>query len=83
MPKVSSSTNTVSKNFFRLTLLTLYLCFVAGKSSLVYDIAINSTFYGKVETNQLFRSFLLTVALEGVAHKYSKEIDTNGEKHLS
>jgi len=49
----------------------------SGNTCSVYDIAINSTFFRKVETNQLFRSFLLTVALEGVDDKYKKQIDTN------
>ncbi|XP_054263845.1 PIH1 domain-containing protein 1-like [Macrosteles quadrilineatus] len=49
----------------------------SGAPCLVYDIAINTTFFHKVETNQLFRSFLLTVVLGGVGDKYKKEIDTN------
>ncbi|KAG8297953.1 PIH1 domain-containing protein 1 [Homalodisca vitripennis] len=49
----------------------------SGKPSSVYDIAINSDFFHKIESNMLFRSFLLQVALEGVADKYNKHIDYN------
>uniref|UniRef100_A0A1B6L6K9 PIH1 domain-containing protein 1 n=1 Tax=Graphocephala atropunctata TaxID=36148 RepID=A0A1B6L6K9_9HEMI len=49
----------------------------SGQPSSVYDIAINTTFFHKIETNMLFRSFLLQVALEGVADKYKKHIDYN------
>lgn len=46
-----------------------------GQPVSVYDIAVNSTFYNKVETNKLFHSFFMSVVLEGVQDKYNLELD--------
>lgn len=47
----------------------------SGQPASVYDVAVNSTFFNKVETNKLFRSFFMTVVLEGIQDKYNLELD--------
>jgi len=50
----------------------------SGHQCTAYDIAINSTFFLKVESNLLFQTFLITLAMEGLEDKYSMELDKNG-----
>lgn len=42
-----------------------------------YDVAVNSTFFNKVQTNKLFLSFFMTVVLEGIQDKYNLELDVS------
>lgn len=42
-----------------------------GKPCTAYDIAINSLFYQKVDTIELFKCFIISVALEAVEEKYN------------
>lgn len=53
--------------------------FIAGQPCLAYDVAINSTFFVKVESNILFQTFLVTIAMEGLEDKYKMELDKNGK----
>jgi len=53
--------------------------FLAGKPCTVYDVAINSTFYSKVESSLLFQTFLVTISMEGLEDKYTMELDKNGK----
>ena len=45
-----------------------------------YDVAVNSTFFNKVQTNKLFLSFFMTVVLEGIQDKYNLELDVSSKK---
>ncbi|XP_024085965.1 protein kintoun-like [Cimex lectularius] len=46
----------------------------SGNLCSAYDIAINSRFFNKIVTNQLFQTFFLTVVMEGLMDKYSLEL---------
>ena len=46
---------------------------------MAYDVAINSTFFLKVEGSLLFQTFLITIAMEGLEDKYKMELDKNGK----
>nr|CAD7193931.1 unnamed protein product [Timema douglasi] len=48
----------------------------AGNPSIVYDVAVSSDFFAKVETSPIFKSFLVSVVLEGVQNKYDITLDT-------
>jgi len=50
----------------------------SGHQCTAYDVAINTTFFSKVESNLLFQTFLITLAMEGLEDKYSMELDKNG-----
>ena len=52
--------------------------FLANQPCIVYDVAINSTFFSKVEESLLFQTFLITVTCEGLEDKYKMELDKNG-----
>ncbi|XP_014663914.1 PREDICTED: PIH1 domain-containing protein 1-like [Priapulus caudatus] len=43
----------------------------SGNHCTAYDVIISNTFYDKVETNQLFYNFMISLALEGLEEKYS------------
>lgn len=47
----------------------------SGSPCTVYDVAINSVFFKKVETDDLFQTFFLTVVFEGLQDKYQCELD--------
>lgn len=47
----------------------------SGKPADVYDVAINTTFFGKVETNSMFRMFLMDVVMQGIEDKFHVELD--------
>ncbi len=68
--------------FFSLnsSILINELCFLhtAGQPCVAYDIAINSSFFAKVESSLLFQTFLVTIAMEGLEDKYKMELDKNG-----
>jgi hypothetical protein len=46
-------------------------------------VAINPEFYKKTENSKLFRSFLLTVVMEGLKDKYSLSLQTDGKEGYS
>ncbi|OCT73126.1 PIH1 domain-containing protein 1 isoform X1 [Xenopus laevis] len=46
----------------------------SGNGCTVYDIVINSTFFDKMKSNELFREFFITVAMEGLENKYEMEL---------
>nr|CAD7461093.1 unnamed protein product [Timema tahoe] len=48
----------------------------SGNPSIVYDVAVSSDFFAKVETSPIFKSFLVSVVLEGVQNKYDITLDT-------
>ncbi|XP_030053792.1 PIH1 domain-containing protein 1 [Microcaecilia unicolor] len=45
-----------------------------GNGCTAYDVAINTAFFEKIQTNKLFLEFLITVALEGLENKYSLDL---------
>lgn len=47
-----------------------------GNPATAYDIAINSQFLQKMESNELFKRFFLNVAFEGLEDKYQIRINT-------
>ncbi|CAG9785458.1 unnamed protein product [Diatraea saccharalis] len=47
----------------------------SGAPATVYDVAINPEFFKKVENDDLFRTFFLTVVFEGLQDKYQFELD--------
>ena len=66
-----------------LNLIIMNVQWIAGHQCTAYDIAINSTFFLKVESNLLFQTFLITLAMEGLEDKYSMELDKNGSVGLN
>uniref|UniRef100_A0A0A9WZ62 PIH1 domain-containing protein 1 n=1 Tax=Lygus hesperus TaxID=30085 RepID=A0A0A9WZ62_LYGHE len=42
----------------------------SGNSCSVYDVAISTSFYNKILKNQLFKTFLMTVVMEGIESKF-------------
>ncbi|XP_029441297.1 PIH1 domain-containing protein 1 isoform X3 [Rhinatrema bivittatum] len=46
----------------------------SGNGCTAYDIAINTSFFEKIQANPLFMEFLVTVALEGLENKYGLEL---------
>lgn len=47
----------------------------SGAPATVYDVAINPEFFKKIEKDDLFRTFFLTVVFEGLQDKYQFELD--------
>ncbi|XP_041988372.1 PIH1 domain-containing protein 1-like [Aricia agestis] len=47
----------------------------SGAPASVYDVAINPDFFSKIEKDDLFQTFFLTVVFEGLQDKYQFEID--------
>ncbi|CAK1601250.1 unnamed protein product [Parnassius mnemosyne] len=48
----------------------------SGAPATVYDVAINPNFFSKIEKDDLFQTFFLTVVFEGLQDKYQFEIDS-------
>ncbi|KAF6207863.1 hypothetical protein GE061_016312 [Apolygus lucorum] len=46
----------------------------------VYDVAISTSFYNKILKNQLFKTFLMTVIMEGIESKYKLDLVLREEK---
>ncbi|XP_022128675.1 PIH1 domain-containing protein 1 [Pieris rapae] len=47
----------------------------SGIPATVYDVAINTNFFSKIEKDEVFQTFFLTVVFEGLQDKYQFEID--------
>ncbi|XP_061730071.1 PIH1 domain-containing protein 1-like [Cydia pomonella] len=47
----------------------------SGAPATVYDVAINPEFFKKIEKDDLFQTFFLTVVFEGLQDKYQFEIE--------
>lgn len=47
----------------------------SGSPATVYDVAINPVFFSKIEKDDLFQTFFLTVVFEGLQDKYQFELD--------
>lgn len=47
----------------------------SGAPATVYDVAINPEFFKKIEKDDLFQTFFLTVVFEGLQDKYQCELD--------
>lgn len=62
--------------------ILFYSLYTAGQPCMAYDVAINSTFFAKVEGSPLFQTFLVTIAIEGLEDKYKMELDKNGMVYL-
>uniref|UniRef100_A0A8D8PLA4 PIH1 domain-containing protein 1 n=1 Tax=Cacopsylla melanoneura TaxID=428564 RepID=A0A8D8PLA4_9HEMI len=50
-----------------------------GNPCLVYDVAINSDFFKKVESSKLFKRFVFTVVSEGLENKYKFQMDPKAD----
>lgn len=48
-----------------------------GQPADVYDVAINTKFFNKVQKKPIFHSFFLTVVFEGLQDKYQFELEAN------
>lgn len=47
----------------------------SGAPCTVYDVIINEAFFRKISSNELFKTFLVTVALDGIEEKYHAHPD--------
>ena len=47
----------------------------AGSACTAYDICISSSFFNKVNENNSFMGFLISIAIEGLENKYSLKLD--------
>uniref|UniRef100_A0A1E1XS72 PIH1 domain-containing protein 1 n=1 Tax=Amblyomma sculptum TaxID=1581419 RepID=A0A1E1XS72_AMBSC len=47
----------------------------SGGQCMAYDVIINEAFFRKVSSNELFKTFLITVALDGIEDKYGVNPD--------
>ncbi|XP_047530300.1 PIH1 domain-containing protein 1-like [Vanessa atalanta] len=47
----------------------------SGAPVTVYDVAVNPDFFSKIEKDDLFQTFFLTVVFEGLQDKYQFELD--------
>ncbi|CAH0581157.1 unnamed protein product [Chrysodeixis includens] len=47
----------------------------SGAPATVYDVAVNPEFFKKIEKDDLFQTFFLTVVFEGLQDKYQFEMD--------
>uniref|UniRef100_A0A224YDG1 PIH1 domain-containing protein 1 n=1 Tax=Rhipicephalus zambeziensis TaxID=60191 RepID=A0A224YDG1_9ACAR len=50
----------------------------SGAPCTAYDVIINEAFFRKISTNELFKTFLITVALDGIEEKYKAHPDREG-----
>ncbi|KAL1458855.1 hypothetical protein MTO96_043416, partial [Rhipicephalus appendiculatus] len=46
-----------------------------GAPCTAYDVIINEAFFRKISSNELFKTFLITVALDGIEEKYKAHPD--------
>ncbi|KAL1139974.1 hypothetical protein AAG570_006951, partial [Ranatra chinensis] len=68
---------------FRIPMSIGYLHIEADKSGnpcSVYDIAVNSTFYVKLKTNEVFKHFFMSLCLEALENKFSLKFDMQSQK---
>jgi len=72
--------NLIYRFFFLTKIVINEICFLhtAGQPCVAYDVAINSSFFAKVESSLLFQTFLITISMEGLEDKYKMELDKNG-----
>lgn len=47
----------------------------SGQPADVYDVAVNTTFFGKVETTSIFRMFVIDVIMQGIEDKFHIELE--------
>ncbi|KAE8751938.1 hypothetical protein FOCC_FOCC001415 [Frankliniella occidentalis] len=47
----------------------------SGQPSDVYDVAINTDFFGKVESSNIFRMFIIDVIMQGIEDKFHIEME--------
>jgi len=52
--------------------------FTGGNPSQVFDIAVHPRTLQKLESNELFRQFIFTAAMEGIQNKYSVNLKVGG-----
>ncbi|XP_063798947.1 PIH1 domain-containing protein 1 [Pseudophryne corroboree] len=46
----------------------------SGSGCTAYDLVINHSFFDKIKSNELFKEFFITVAMEGLENKYELEL---------
>lgn len=47
----------------------------SGQPADVYDVAVNTVFFGKVETSNIFRMFILDVVMQGLEEKFNIDLE--------
>ena len=52
----------------------IFFLLPAGKGCTVYDVVVNPQFMEKMQTSELFKTFFLTVMMEGLEQKYDTEL---------
>jgi len=50
------------------------LLFAAGGGCTAYDVVVSPEFMSKMQSSDLFRTFFLTVMMEGLEEKYNIEL---------
>lgn len=58
-----------------ITLKIVTIQFTGGNLASAYDIAINTDFFNKIDTNLLFKKFVISVVNEGIEDKYKLQFD--------
>lgn len=56
--------------------LTVIYIFTAGAKVKVYDVAVNSKFFDRCQSDELFQTFIISLTIEGVAEKFKIEISS-------
>ncbi|KAL3881231.1 hypothetical protein ACJMK2_027687 [Sinanodonta woodiana] len=46
----------------------------SGSGCTAYDVVVNPNFFSKIQKNELFKTFFLTVTMEGIESKYNVEL---------
>ena len=54
----------------------------AGKGCSVYDVVVSPSFMEKMKTSELFKTFFLTVMMEGLEQKYDTELSRGNIYHI-
>lgn len=47
-----------------------------------YDVAVNSEFFKKCQSNELFQTFIISATIEGIAEKFKIEISSESIYNL-
>ncbi|XP_014769704.1 PIH1 domain-containing protein 1 [Octopus bimaculoides] len=49
----------------------------SGQACTVYDVVINPKFFEKIQKNELFRVFMISISMEGLEEKYKMKLKRN------
>lgn len=56
--------------------LKIHFHITAGAQAKAYDVAVNSEFFKKCQSDELFMSFIVSATIEGIAEKFKIEISS-------